>query len=97
MFEDERFAAITANHQRREGDNSVITNALCMAEEMGEAIQQIRRYLGHARRGTTLDQVGEEMADIIISTAVTARLMGIDLSAHVHAKLDTVVERDRHR
>lgn len=97
MFDDERLHQITENHQKREGSDSVITNALCMAEEVGEAIQQIRRYLGHARRSATLEQVGEEMADVVISTAVTANLMGVDLAAHIDAKLDEVMERDRHR
>lgn len=94
MFDDDRLHHIAAELRHRHGDDGLITNALCMAEEMGEAIQQIRRYLGLARSTATLDQVGEEMADVVISTAVTARLMGVDLAAQVDAKLDVAMQRN---
>ncbi|TDE12646.1 MazG-like family protein [Jiangella asiatica] len=95
MFEDDRFHEIVAHHRASHSGATVLANALCMAEEMGEAIQQIRRHLGLARSAATLEQVGEEMADVVISTAVTARLMGLDLAAHIDAKLDVAVERTR--
>ncbi len=93
MLDDQRIAKIAENVRARNGDLAPVLNALCMAEEMGEAVQQIRRHEGHARRPATCDEVGEEMADVIISTAVTAQLMGIDLGAHVRAKLDRIMER----
>jgi NTP pyrophosphatase (non-canonical NTP hydrolase) len=91
-----RIAQIADNALKARGgdrDTAVLVNALCMAEEMSEAVQEIRRHLGHARRPATLDQVAEEMADVVIATLVTADLLGIDMAAAINHKLATIEGR----
>ena len=84
MLDDNRLDQLTAHHRRRAGDTYVLANARCMAEEMGEAIQQIRRYLGLARSNATV-------------TRSAKRWPGVDLAAHIDARLDVALERDQHR
>lgn len=64
-----------------------------MAEEAGEAVQKIRRYLGFARSAATAEEVAEEVADVVIATAVTASLLGIDLGHAIERKLDHIMAR----
>lgn len=64
MFQDERLLELTTNVRAREGNDGVVLNALCIVEEMGKAIQQIRRFEEHGCRSTTLDAVGEVTADV---------------------------------
>jgi NTP pyrophosphatase (non-canonical NTP hydrolase) len=69
------------------------TQILCLAEEVGEAVQAYRRATGRARSTATWAQVAEEFADIVIVTYVTAKLAGIDLDAAVTSKLAAIDER----
>lgn len=54
---------------------------LCLAEEAGEAIGAFRRYAGRARRTGTLDELGAELADVVITSYVSAHAMLVDLDA----------------
>ncbi len=58
-----------------------------LAEEVGEAIQQLRRVLGHARQPAGPEGMGAELADAVISAAVLARLLDEDLSSRIEQKL----------
>jgi len=71
----------------------VLLNTLVIAEEAGEAVQKIRRHLGLGRSEASIDEVAEELADVIISTAVTAALLGIDIDQAVDTKLDRIIDR----
>jgi NTP pyrophosphatase (non-canonical NTP hydrolase) len=77
----------------KHGSEAGIRQAVVLAEECGEAIGNIRRYLGHARYTVTRDAVAEELADVIISAQVQARLHGIDLDAAVNEKLIGIENR----
>lgn len=90
---DVRLATIAANARSRHGENAAVLNALVMAEEVGEAIQQVRRQQGLARSSATAQDVAEELADVVIATAVTARLLNIDLSHAVDTKLSAIIAR----
>ncbi len=90
---DRRLAEITANARAREADRAVLLNTLVVAEEAGEAVQKIRRYLGLARSTATEEEVAEELADVVISAAVTAGLMGIDIVEAVDTKLTRIIDR----
>jgi len=48
----------------------VLLAALLLAEETGEAVQQVRRLIGNARRSATADDVGAELADVLISAGM---------------------------
>lgn len=69
------------------------TQILCLAEEVGEAVQAYRRATGRARSAATWDNVAEEIADVVIVAYVTAELAGIDLDAAIKAKLAVIEAR----
>ncbi|MFC5186988.1 pyrophosphohydrolase domain-containing protein [Actinomadura harenae] len=56
-----------------------VRQALALAEEAGEFLAAYRRWSGRARRAGTLDDVAAELADVLITTYVTARVLGIPL------------------
>lgn len=87
VIEDPRIDEIARATRRREGDAAAVLTGLMLAEEAGEAVQQLRRHLGHARTAATGDDVGAELADVVITAAVLAQLLDIDLSRAIEAKL----------
>lgn len=56
---------------------------LNLAEEAGEFIGAYRRWAGLARRTGTAEQVHAELADVVITSYVTAAELDIDLDAAV--------------
>jgi NTP pyrophosphatase (non-canonical NTP hydrolase) len=88
MLTDARLDEIAAAVWQRDGDQAPLLIGLMLAEETGESVQQLRRLLGHARQTAEPADVGAELADIVITAAVLARLIGVDLSHHIAAKLD---------
>lgn len=69
------------------------TQILCLAEEVGEAVQAYRRATGRARQSATWENVAEELADIVIVARVTATLAGIDLETAIKSKLVAIEAR----
>ncbi len=85
---DQRLDNIVRAHRQRTGEQSVLVCGLLLAEETGEAIQQLRRFAGHARSTVTIDDVVAELADVVISASILARLLDVDLDGAVSRKLD---------
>jgi hypothetical protein len=56
---------------------------LCVAEEAGEVVGAYRRYAGLARRPGTLAELGAELADVVITSYVSAHAMLFDLDAAI--------------
>jgi len=67
--------------------------ALCVAEEAGELVGAYRRYAGKARRTGTRRELEDEIADVLITTAVFAERAGIDIDAAIAAKLAVIYSR----
>ncbi len=88
MFQDQRLLEIADAHQKRTGEQSLLLAGLLLAEECGEAVQQLRRFTGEARRSATPEDVADELGDVVISAGILARLLDVDLNRHVEAKLD---------
>jgi len=75
-------------------DQCVNVQMLCLAEEAGEAVQAYRQWAGLARRhDATRENVGEELADVVIVAAHAAHLLAIDLDDAVHRKLLKIESR----
>jgi NTP pyrophosphatase (non-canonical NTP hydrolase) len=74
-------------------ENHSDVQALCVAEETGELIGAYRRYTGKARRNGTLEEISDEIADVLITTAGLAEVMNIDLDQAVEAKLKVIYSR----
>ena len=87
--------AIAERVRARHSDNRTCldTQILCLAEEVGEAVQAYRRATGRARQPATWENVAEELADIVIVARVTATLAGIDLDTAIKAKLVAIEAR----
>jgi NTP pyrophosphatase (non-canonical NTP hydrolase) len=73
--------------------NQLDLQALCVAEEAGELVGAYRRWAGQARRTGTRRQLEDEVADVLIVTAVFAERAGIDLYAAIAAKLAVIYSR----
>jgi NTP pyrophosphatase (non-canonical NTP hydrolase) len=73
--------------------NAIDTQALCVAEEAGEVVGAYRRFTGRARRKGTFSEVADEVADVLITTAIFAEMIGVDLEEAVHRKLDVIYSR----
>jgi NTP pyrophosphatase (non-canonical NTP hydrolase) len=74
-------------------ENMLDVQALCVAEEAGELVGAYRRWAGKARRSGTLAELTDEVADLLIVTAVFAERAGIDLDAAVAGKLEKIYAR----
>lgn len=64
-----------------------------IAEEAGEVVATWRRILGYGRRIGNVEELAYELADVVISTAVAAKILGVDLDAVVRSKLRVVDNR----
>lgn len=82
---------VRARHTDR--STSLDTQMLCLAEEVGEAVQAYRRATGRARSTAPWSAVAEELADVVIVAYVTAELAGIDLDAAITTKLAAIKDR----
>lgn len=69
------------------------TQFLCLAEEVGEAVQAYRRATGRARSTTSWTTVAEELADVVIVAKVTADLAGLNLEEAIKEKLSAIKAR----
>jgi NTP pyrophosphatase (non-canonical NTP hydrolase) len=64
-----------------------LRKALLLAEEVGEALKAVRKITGGATDTEwTPNDLGEELADILIVTATLANRFGIDLEAAIRDK-----------
>ena len=61
-------------------------NVLALAEEAGEYVGAYRRWAGMARRPGPWADVESELADVVITAYVNARVLGIDLDRAWRAK-----------
>jgi NTP pyrophosphatase (non-canonical NTP hydrolase) len=78
---------------REHGFTSNDTQALCLAEEAGEAVGAYRRWSGQARRSGTKEDFEAELADVVITTYVLANFTGVDLEKAIEAKLKKITTR----
>ena len=87
-------AQLRANRRPAITDASPVdVQALCVAEEAGELVGAYRRWAGKARRTGTRRELADEIADVLIVTAVFAERAGINLNAAVAAKLTVIYSR----
>ncbi len=74
----------------------VMGHQVKLGEEAGELAEQILIYVwGHLKdKGESVKtHIGEEMADVIITTAIMAKELDIDLNAALENKLNEIVTR----
>ena len=68
-----------------------------IAEETGEAINLVFKLVGFRRERYDVEEIraklGDELADVVITTYTCAKVCGIDLWKAVERKLDMEIER----
>lgn len=73
--------------------NILDLQAICVAEEAGELLGAYRRWSGKARRKGSFEDVQQEIADVLIVTAVFAVRLGIDIDRVVEDKVKVIFSR----
>lgn len=66
-----------------------------LAEEAGEFVGAYRRWIGIARRPGTIEDVAAELADVVITTYVTAVEAGVTLDDRGHTQHPTPADPDQ--
>lgn len=75
-------------------DESRARQAVALGEEVGEALGAIRRYMGWARRDGDFADVEQELADVVITAAVTMVVFDIrEPNKIIAAKLEKILSR----
>jgi len=67
-------------------DQEPLQPTLCLVEEAGEFAGAIRRWKGLARRSGTKEEVMLELADVVITAYVAARVYGFNLDEAIERK-----------
>jgi 8-oxo-dGTP diphosphatase len=70
-----------------------VRQVLAMAEESGEFVQAARRWLGLARTPGDFGAVEAELADVIITSYVTAAVFGIDIDRVITETAARIIAR----
>lgn len=89
----EEIAANLEEHFPSDERERLMRQGLAIAEEAGEFVGALRRYLGAARRTSTLEEVEAELADLIITSHLAAYYLGIDLDAAISMKAAKILTR----
>lgn len=81
--------------QKWASDTEVLyVQGLCLGEEVGEAISELRSYLGgSARKSGNLDKLCEELVDGYIVTQVIFEILKEDFGKHLYRKYLKISER----
>ena len=66
---------------------------LALAEEAGETVGALRRYLGLARRPGSLIELEDEIADVVFTAYLLAHYTGSDLDVAIHRKAEKIFSR----
>ena len=84
---DPRIMALADGLRERDGEDSLTDTALRLAESSGESVKGLRRAMSQGLGLSAPDDVGEQLADVVIAAAILARQLGIDLDKQVEGKL----------
>jgi NTP pyrophosphatase (non-canonical NTP hydrolase) len=74
--------------------NRQVQQVLNVAEEAGEFVGAFRRHNGMAtRRGSSQEDVEDELADVIIAAYVAGAALEIDIESAIRRKLKIIFQR----
>jgi len=93
----EKFEKLYELFDRRAPEKHPVFQAAKIAEETGEAINLVFKLVGFRRENYDVEEIreklGNELADVVITTFVCAKVCGIDLWKAVGKKLDVEIRR----
>ena len=84
---DPRIVALADGLRDRDGEDALTDTGLRLAESSGESLKCLRRAMNRGLDFRPPDDVGDQLAEVVISAAILARQLGIDLDRQIEAKL----------
>lgn len=96
---DSKLDAIAEKCREANGERTPYAQLLCLAEEVGEFIKESRIELGLSRKKSQIakdlarQNMNEELADVVITALVAARIFNIDIENEINRKLERISDR----
>lgn len=84
---DPRIMALADGLRERDGEDSLTDTALRLVESSGESVKGLRQAMSQGLGFSAPEDVGEQLAGVVIAAAILARQLGVDLDKHVEGKL----------
>jgi NTP pyrophosphatase (non-canonical NTP hydrolase) len=84
---DPRIMALADGLRDRDGEDALTDTALRLAESSGESLKCLRRAIGEGLGFQPSNDVGDQLAEVVISAAILARQLGVDLDQQIEGKL----------
>jgi NTP pyrophosphatase (non-canonical NTP hydrolase) len=94
---EDKFETLLKLFNEKASEKHPVFQVAKIAEETGEAINLVFKLVGFRRERYDVEEIrarlGDELADVVVTTYVCARVCGIDLWKAVERKLDMEIER----
>lgn len=84
---DPRIIALADGLRERDREDALTDTGLRLAVSSGESVKCLRRAMSQGLGFRPPDDVGGELAEVVIASAILARQLGIDLDQQIEAKL----------
>jgi NTP pyrophosphatase (non-canonical NTP hydrolase) len=84
---DPRIIELADGLRERDRDDALTDTGLRLAESSGESLKCLRRAMSEGLGFRSPDDVGGQLAEVVIAAAILARQLGIDLDQQIEAKL----------
>ena len=84
---DPRIVALADGLRERDGEDALTDTALRLAECSGESVKGLRLAMSEGLGFGAPDELGGQLAEVVIAAAILARQLGVDLEKQVEAKL----------
>jgi len=92
-----KFETLFKLFNEKASEKHPVFQAAKIAEETGEAINLVFKLVGFRREKYDVEEIrarlGDELADVVITTYTCVRVCGVDLWKAVERKLDMEIER----
>jgi NTP pyrophosphatase (non-canonical NTP hydrolase) len=84
---DPRIVALADGLRERDGEDALTDTALRLVGSSGESVKGLRRAMSQGLGFSAPDDVGGDLAEVVIAAAILARQLGVDLEKQIEAKL----------
>lgn len=84
---DPRIIALADGLRDRDREDALTDTGLRLAESSGESLKCLRQAMNQGLGFRAPADVGDQIAEVVISAAILARQLGIDLDQQIEAKL----------
>ena len=84
---DPRIVALADGLRERDGQDALTDTALRLAEGSGQSVKSLRLAMSEGLGFGAPDELGGQLAEVMIAAAILARQLGVDLEKQVEAKL----------